>query len=152
MCEIDTPETEGNAPVWKLIGTEVIEGQEALIIESEGNTAVSIAQERMAKNIGKAYKDNPTQCPSIKVLEYSSKIWIGKADYRHLQTIQTSKYQMKFSRPDGIQYIKETTNTGISKYNYEKTKIYIPEGAKKFLVTENSPMQSILQKESDKDQ
>jgi hypothetical protein len=44
VCEIETPETEENAPVWELVGTELLDGQEAFVIETEGNTAVPIAQ------------------------------------------------------------------------------------------------------------
>jgi hypothetical protein len=83
VCEIETPETNETAVTWKLAGTEVIDGNEAFVVESEGNTAVAIAQERMAKGIAKAYSGNHGQPPTVKVLEYSSKHWISKSDYRH---------------------------------------------------------------------
>ena len=133
VCEIEVPETNGTAVTWKLAGTEVFDGNEAFVIESEGNTAAAIAQERMARGIAKAFSGRPGQAPTVKVLEYSSKHWIGKSDYRHLQAVQTSKYQVTFVLPDGNSQLMETSSKATSKYSYEKFNIEIPEDARKIL-------------------
>jgi hypothetical protein len=133
VCEIETPETKDNAVTWKLAGTELFDGNEVFVIESGGNTAVSIAQERMTKGIAKAYSGNPGNPPTVKVLEYSSKHWINKSDYRRLQAVQTSKYQVTFALPDGNSQLMETSSKATSKYSYEKFSIEIPEDAQNLL-------------------
>jgi hypothetical protein len=133
VCEIETPETNDTAVTWKLAGTELFDGNEAFVVESDGNTAVAIAQERMAKGIAKAFTGKPEQRPTVKVLEYSSKHWISKSDYRHLQAVQTSKYQLTFVMPDGNAQMMETSSKATSKYSYEKFSIEIPEDAQKLL-------------------
>jgi hypothetical protein len=133
VCEIETPETNDTAITWKLAPTEVFDGNEAYVIESQGNTAVPIAQERMTKGIAKAYSGNPGQPPTVKVLEYSSKHWISKSDYRHLQAVQTSKYQLTIVLPNGNSQLMETSSKATSKYNYEKFSIEIPPDAQKLL-------------------
>jgi len=133
VCEIETPETNETAVTWKVTGTEVFDGNEAFVVESEGNTGVAIAQERMTKGITKGYSGNPGKPPTVKVLEYSSKHWISKSDYRRLQAVQTSKYQVTFALPDGNSQMMETSSKATSKYNYEKFNIEIPEDAQKLL-------------------
>ena len=109
VCEIEAPETKGNAPNWKLTGTELLDRHEAFVIETEGNTGVPLAQERMAKGIAKVFSGNPAQRPTVKVLEYSSKHWISKSDYRRLQAVQISKVQMTIALPDGKQQLIESS-------------------------------------------
>jgi hypothetical protein len=133
VCEVETPESEKNAPTWKLTGTELLGGQKAFVIETEGNTAVSLAQERMAKGIAKVFSGNPAQRPTIKVLEYSSKHWISTSDYRHLQAIQISKVQMTIALPNGKQQLIEQTSKATSRYSFEKVAIEIPAEAQKVL-------------------
>jgi len=147
VCEIETPETKENAPVWKLVGTELLDGHEAFVIETEGNTAVAIAQARMTKGIAKHFSGNPAQRPIVKVLEYSSKHWISKSDYRYLQTVQTSKVVMTLALPDGKQQLIESSTRGTSRYSYEKVTIEIPEGAQKVLASGNLPSQKSLLKD-----
>jgi hypothetical protein len=135
VCEAEAPETENNAPKWKLTGTELLGGREALVIETEGDTAVPLAQERMAKGIAKAFSGNPDQRPIMKVLKYSSKHWIGKSDYQHLQGMQLSKVQMTIVLPNGNRQLIEQTNKATSRYSYEKVAIEIPEEAQRILLT-----------------
>lgn len=141
QCETETPEEKGNAPVWKLVGTELLDGQEALVIETEGNTAVAIAQERMTKGIANAFPGDPAQRPTVKVLEYSSKHWISKSDFRYLQTVQTSKVLMTVPLPDGKQQLIESSTKGTTRFSYDKIAIDIPEEAQKVLASGNAPSQ-----------
>jgi hypothetical protein len=89
----------------------------------------------MTKGIAKAYSNNPAQCPTVKVLEYSAKHWISKPDYRHIQAVQTSKYQLIFALPDGNKQLIETSSKATSRYGYEKVEMDIPEDARKLLST-----------------
>jgi hypothetical protein len=139
VCEVETPESPDNAPNWKLIGIELMGGHEAFVIETEGNTAVPLAQERMANGIAKVFSGNPAQRPTVKVLEYSSKHWIGKSDHRRLQAIQLSKVQMTIVLPDGRKQLVEQTSKATSMYNFEDVKIEIPEEAQKVLGPGNRP-------------
>jgi len=147
QCEIETPETKESAPAWKLVGTELLDGHETLVIETEGNTAVALAQARMTKGITKVFPGDPAQRPTIRVLEYSSKHWISKSDYRYLQTVQTSKVEMTFPLPGGKQQLIESSTKGTSRYSYEKVTIEIPEGAQKVLASGNLPSQRPLLKD-----
>jgi len=141
VCEIETPESDKNAPTWKLTGTELLGGREALVIETEGNTAAPLAQERMTKAMAKMFAGNPAQQPAVKVLEYSSKHWISKSDYHHLQAIQISKVQVTIVLPDGKEQMIEQTSKATSRYNFEKVAIEIPEEAQKLLSSGNDPGQ-----------
>jgi len=127
VCEIKTPETKETAPVWRLADTELLDGVEAFVIETEGNTAVSLAQTRMTSGIAQTFSGDPAQRPTVKVLEYSSKHWISKTGYRRLKTLQISKYQLTMVAPDGKQLI-EQSNTATSQYSYDNIVIEIPEG------------------------
>jgi hypothetical protein len=138
VCELETPETNDTAITWKVMGTELLDGNEVFVIESQGNTAVPIAQERMTKGIAKAYAGNPAKPPTVKVLEYSAKHWISKSDYRRLQAVQTSKYQMTIVLPDGTSQLFEISSKATSKYNYEKFSIDVPPDAQKLLAKDSN--------------
>jgi hypothetical protein len=139
VCEMETPETSENAPVWKLTGTELLDSQEALVIETEGNTAVALAQARMAEGMAKVFSGDPARRPTVKVLEYSSKHWISKSDYRRLQAVQVSKTLVTLSLPDGKEQQVEQSMRATSRYSYEKVAIEIPEEARKVLSLGNLP-------------
>jgi hypothetical protein len=129
VCEAEVPENEKNTPKWVISGKEVVNGREAVVIESEGNSAIPIAQERMSAGLAKAIGD-AAQRPSIKVLSYSAKHWIDKADFRHLQALQKSKVQLTL--PGGnLQVTQEMTT--LSTYSYENVDIQIPERAQQLL-------------------
>ncbi len=132
VCEMETPETEKNAPTWKLREAEVLEGEEVYVIETEGNTAVTLAEERMNKGITKSMKDQEHKM-TAKVKAYSAKRWIRKSDYRPYKVVQTSKYQMLIDLPDGKRQTMDISQTSTSEYCYDKTDIVVPEDAKVFL-------------------
>ncbi len=133
VCEIETPETEHNAPVWKVTGTERLDGHDAIIIETEGNTAAPLAQERMAKGIAKMFSGHAAQQPVVKVLEYSSKHWINRSDYRQLKAVQLSKAQLTIALPDGTQQLIEQSSRATSRYDYNQVTIEVPADAQKIL-------------------
>jgi hypothetical protein len=137
VCEIETPETKEDAPNWRVVGTDVLDGDDAYVIETEGNTAVPLAQARMAKALAKAFAGDSANGPSVKVLEYSAKHWIRKSDYRHLQAVQSSKVELLIATPFGAQQVIEHSNT-TSKYSYEQIAIDIPADALK-LLSDNNP-------------
>lgn len=134
VCERETPESRGNAPQWRIVGTESLNGIEAIVIESEGNSAVAIAEARMNKGFEKGFSAiGSRERPSGKVLAYSSKLWIAKSSYRPLQTIQTPKYQMSMPLGDGKEQTIDISGKNTSIYSYVKVTINVPEEAKKLL-------------------
>ena len=141
VCNILVPETKENAPTWKVVGTELLDGDEAFVIESEGNTLVPLAQERMAKGLAKGFSGDPAERPSVKVLEYSAKHWISTSDYRHLQAVQISKVEASLAPVGGVQRLTEQSTKVTSRYRYDQVTIEIPEGAEKILSSQN-PTQS----------
>ncbi len=64
--------------------------------------------------------------------EYNLIVCSDEISYR-LAAIQTAKYQLKYTFPDGNGYVQETSSKGISKYTYDEVKIEIPEEARKLL-------------------
>jgi hypothetical protein len=138
VCEMETPEDKKNAPAWKVAGTEVFDGNDVFVIESEGNSGVAIAQERMSKGIAKSFAANPAGCPAVKILEYSSKHWISKSDFRRLQAVQISKYQLTFPGADGNKQTIEMSTKATSKYSYGKLAIEIPADAQRLLSKDDS--------------
>jgi hypothetical protein len=133
LCETLCPETKENAPVWILVGTEVLDDHEAYVIESEGNTAATLAEQRMAKGITKLPLGGPAQLPTIHVLEYSARHWINKSDFRHLKAVQKSKTQMSVALPDGRTQLIEQSLTATSVYIYGDVSIEVPDGAERIL-------------------
>jgi hypothetical protein len=140
VCEIAAPETKENAPSWKVVGTELLDGDEAFVIESEGNTLVPLAQERMAQGLAKGFSGDPAERPSVKVLEYSAKHWISTSDYRHLQAVQISKVEASLAPTGGVQRLIEQSTKATSRYRYDKVTIEIPDAAQKIL-SDNIPSQ-----------
>jgi hypothetical protein len=132
-CEIETPETPALAPVWRVTNTETLRGCEALVIQTDGESAVPLAQERMSKGLAKAYFGTPDQRPTVKVLSYTSKHWITKSDHRHLQAVQESKTQMTMPLPNGQTALVEQSSQVTSVYSYGKVTIEIPEEARAIL-------------------
>jgi hypothetical protein len=133
VCEKETPETKENAPVWIVTGMEVLDGQETFVIETQGNTAVRLAQERMTEGIAKAFSGNPSERPTVKVLEYSAKHWIRKSDYCRLLAIQQSKRITSVSVPGGTQRVIEQSSKATSHYSYDHVTIEIPKAAQEIL-------------------
>ena len=142
VCEIEAPETKENAPNWKVVGTELLDGDDAFVIEGEGNTLAPLAQERMTKGLAKALPDDLAERPSIKVLEYFAKHWIRKSDYRHLQTVQISKAELTLAPFNGVQRLTEQSRKTTSRYSYDKVEVEIPEDAQKILSDNNSRLQA----------
>lgn len=132
VCEIETPEDKQNAPNWVVTGTEVVDGQDAYVVETEGNSCVALAQQRMTKGIAKNFPD-PEQRPVVKVLEYSARHWISKANYWRLRAQQTSKVQISTKLPDGSQQLIEQLSESNSTYTYEHVNIEVPDDAKRAL-------------------
>jgi hypothetical protein len=137
-CEIEAPETKENAPTWKVAGTEVLDGAETYVVESEGNSAVALAQERMTKGLAKGAVGLSAKLPTVKVLAYSAKHWIRKSDYRHLQAMQTCKLEVSPETSGEPRPLIEQSRTTISKYNYDELKIDIPDEAQRILSDANS--------------
>ncbi|MEI7732109.1 MAG: hypothetical protein WCO56_21220 [Verrucomicrobiota bacterium] len=133
VCEKETPETKENAPVWIVTGAEVLDGDEAIVIETQGNTAVRLAQERMTEAIAKAFSGNPSARPTVKVLEYSAKHWIRKSDSCRLLAIQESKRITSVSIPGGTRKVIEQSSKATSRYSYDHVTIEIPKAAQEIL-------------------
>jgi hypothetical protein len=132
ICETECPVTKENAPVLILVGTEVLNDHEAYVIETEGNTAAAIAEERMSKGTTK-HLGGWAQSPAIHVLEYSARHWISKSDYRPLKAVQKSIAQMSVALPDGRTQLIEQSLTATSVYIYGDVSIEVPEGAERIL-------------------
>lgn len=60
-CEIAVPETKENAPTWKVVGKELLDGEEAFVVENEPGTGLQLADERMAKGFAKVLAGNPAE-------------------------------------------------------------------------------------------
>ncbi|MDD2717471.1 MAG: hypothetical protein PHW04_16395 [Candidatus Wallbacteria bacterium] len=132
ICEKLVPETDNNAPKWIIAGTEMLGSIETVLIESEGNSAAPIAEERMALGIKKAYAANPAISTEVKVLEYKSKHWLGKSDFSRLKVAQNFKSLLTLTMEDKKQVI-ETVSNSVSTYFYGKVKIEIPIEAQSIL-------------------
>jgi hypothetical protein len=130
-CEIEALETKENAPSWKVAGREVLDGDEAYVVESEGNSGVALAQERMTKALAKGAAGQSAKLPTVKVIAYSAKHWIRISDYRHLQAVQTYKIEVSPAISAEPRPLMEQSVTTVSKYNYDEVKIDIPEEAQK---------------------
>ncbi len=136
ICEETAPETDKNAPVWIIAKMEEIGDLESILVESKDNSAVALAQERMSKGIESSFKDNPAQKPTVKVIEYKSKNWLGKSDFRRIKVIQNSKVIFLMPSPDGTVMKIEKTGMTTSDYDYRKNRITIPAEAEALLFSQ----------------
>jgi hypothetical protein len=132
VCEQETPESAQNAPVWIVTGSEQLDGVDAYVIETEGNSAAPLARARMLKGMAKTLPPGSVP-PSVKVLCYSSKHWVGKSDFRPLRTVQSSKYEVTMTLPGGQKPVVETTSVSKSEYQYETVDIAVPSEAQRIL-------------------
>ncbi len=133
VCEQETPESAENAPDWVLTGSERLDGTEARVIATRGNSAARLAQERMKKGMAKNLTAASTQPPAVKVIQYAVKHWIGEADNRTLKAVQTSKYEMQMALPNGRSALLETSSTATSQYQFDRPGIQIPAEAEAIL-------------------
>jgi hypothetical protein len=134
VCEIEAPELKENAVRWRIAGTESVDGIEAVVVESEGNSAAPLAESRMNKGIERTFPLSESgRRPSAKVLEYSSRIWIERSGNRPLRAVQTSRIRMTVPMSESEDQVIESSGAATSQYSYKRTVIDVPEDAKKIL-------------------
>jgi hypothetical protein len=118
------------SPKWRIVGREVLNGQETTVIETVRDTANRYAEERMREGIVSMFPDADTR-PAIEVLDYKSRHWIGK-DNRRLRVEQTS--HTKMTMPGTPKMVIDGTAKTTSVYNrYDKVEIQMPEEARSIL-------------------
>jgi hypothetical protein len=125
------PKDEKHSPKWKIVGCEQLDGKEATVIETIGDTANKYAQERMREGIESCFSDAGAR-PTIEVSAYKSRHWIGKNDYCRLRVEQTS--HQKMTMPGGGKTVIDISAKTTAVYSrYDKTEIQVPEEARSIL-------------------
>ena len=122
VCEREVPETQANSPHWRVTGTESIAGHDYETVEG---SSVALAQARMTSGIQSAFRGQPN-CPTVKVLDYVSQMWIDPATYRRFKTVQHSHYIMTVPRPGETPVRVETWSVATSQYRYGIKPLVIP--------------------------
>ncbi|MBF0501380.1 MAG: hypothetical protein HQM09_14665 [Candidatus Riflebacteria bacterium] len=132
VCEQVVPETASNAPELKIVDGEKLDGIDAVVIESVGDSATKIAEQRMNAGVQKMLGDQKIKI-AIKVLSYSMRKWLAKDNLRPLQNIQHRRFVTTITLPDGKTQVTETESVGTSKYTFDQTPIEIPDEAGRLL-------------------
>ncbi len=121
---------EKQSPRWRIVGRELLKGEEATVIETIGDTANRYAEERMREGIVAMFPD-PDVRPSVEVSEYKSRHWIGK-DHRRLRVEQTSRTKMTMpGTPKTVIDLSAKTTAIYSRY--DKVEIRLPDEARSIL-------------------
>ncbi|HLJ95156.1 MAG TPA: hypothetical protein VKU02_18410 [Gemmataceae bacterium] len=123
--------TEKDSPRWKIVGQESFDGQETTVLETVGDTANAYALQRMREGIASMFTD-PKVRPTIEVLAYKSRHWIGKDSQRRLRVEQTS--HQKLTMPAAGQAVIDSTSKTTALYRrYDRIVIDVPEEARRIL-------------------
>jgi len=129
-CPLPKP-GEKHSPKWTIVGPERLEGQETTVIETVGDTANAFAQKIMGEGIASVFPD-ATARPTIEVMAYKSRHWIGKEDSRRLRVEQTS--QLKMTMPGIAKTVIDASVKTTAIYcRYNKVEIDVPEEAHRVL-------------------
>jgi hypothetical protein len=88
-------------------------------------------QERMREGIVSVSAD-PKARPTIEVLAYKARHWIGKSDQRRLRVEQTSHTKMTMPGADKI-VIDVSAKTTTVYRRYDKVEIHVPDEARGIL-------------------
>jgi hypothetical protein len=129
-CPLPKPGEE-NSPKWTVVGSERLDEKETTVIETVGDSANRYAQERMREGIASVFPDAAAR-PTIEVLAYKSRHWIGKKDDRRLRVEQTS--HQKMTMPGGAKIVIDSSAKTIAVYSrYDKVEIQVPDEARPIL-------------------
>jgi hypothetical protein len=119
-----------DSPKWRIVGREVLDGEETTVIETVGDTANKFAAERMREGLVAMFPEADKR-PSIEVLDYKSRHWIGK-DNRRLRVEQTS--HSKMTMPGTSPVVIDLAVKTITVYSrYDKVQIQVPNEAQAIL-------------------
>jgi hypothetical protein len=125
------PGSGENSPKWTMVGPERLDGVEATVIETVGDTAIKFAAERMRDGIAAIFPDAAAR-PKIEVLAYKSRHWIGAKDHRRLRVEQTSRHKM-IMPGDSKAVIEASTKTTANYRRYDRVNIQVPDEAGRIL-------------------
>jgi hypothetical protein len=127
-CPLPRP-GKANSPRWTIVSEEHVDGQELTLIKTVGDTANAYTQERMRDGIASIFPEASAR-PTIEVLTYESRHWIGKMDNSRQRVEQTSHHKMTMPGTEKtvIDVVGKTTAI-YSRYN--KIDIDVPEEARR---------------------
>jgi hypothetical protein len=129
-CPLPKP-GEKHSPRWTVVGSEHLDGTEATVIETVGGTASAYALERMREGMASIFP-NAADRPTLEVLAYKSRHWIGTHDNRRLRVEQTSHEKM--TMPGGGKVVVDVTAKTTAAYSrYDQVEIQVPEEARAIL-------------------
>ncbi len=123
-----------DSPRWTIVGDERLDGQEMTVIKTVGDTANEYAQARMRDGIASIFPDASAR-PTIEVVTYESRHWIGKADASRQRVEQTSHHKM--TMPGAAQTVIDVVGKTTAVYRrYNKIDVDMPEEARRILHSE----------------
>ncbi len=133
-CPLPKPGME-HSPRWTIVGDERLDGQEMTVIKTVGDTANKYAQERMRDGIASMFPDASGR-PTIEVVTYESRHWIGTADNRRQRVEQTSHNKM--TMPGVAKTVIDVVGKTTAIYRrYNDIHIDVPEEARSILHPED---------------
>jgi hypothetical protein len=130
VCPLPKPGME-HSPRWTIVGDERLDGHEMTVIKTVGDSANKYAQERMRDGIASIFPDASAR-PTIEVVTYESRHWIGKADDRRHRVEQTS--HQKMTMPGVAKTVIDVVGKTTAIYRrYNRIDIDVPEEARRIL-------------------
>jgi hypothetical protein len=119
------------SPQWSIVGDERLDGQELTVIKTVGNTANKYVLERMGEGIASVFPDASAR-PTVEIVTYESRHWIGKADRRRQRVEQTSHHRM--TMPGVAKTVIDVVGKTTAIYGrYDRIDIGVPEEASRIL-------------------
>jgi hypothetical protein len=135
-CPLPTPGAS-QSPKWTVVGRDLVDGKKTTVIETVGDTANKYALERMRDGLAAVFPDSAAR-PTIEVVSYKSRNWIGRDDQRLLRVEQTGHQKMTMPGSDKViidMVMKTTTVYG----RYDLVQIQVPEEARGILDLPRAP-------------
>jgi hypothetical protein len=134
VCPLPKPGLE-HSPRWTIVGDERLDGQEMTVIKTVGDTANKYAQERMRDGIASIFPDAAGR-PTIEVVTYESRHWIGTADNRRQRVEQVS--HQKMTMPGVAKTVIDVVGKTTAIYRrYNRIHIDAPDEARSILHAED---------------
>jgi len=134
VCPLPKPGL-ANSPKWTVVGDERLDSQDITVIKTVGDSANEYAQECMRDGIALIFPEASSR-PTIEVVSYESRHWIGKADNCRQRVEQTSHYRM--TMPEATKTVIDIVGKTTAIYRrYNKIDIEVPEEARPILYPEH---------------
>ena len=127
------PTKAANSPKWAVVRTDVVNGEQVVVISTVGNSAVAYAEKKIQEGIAAGIPDESKR-PKVSVISYVSTHWIRKKDKRRLKVVQEAHQTVSIPQPNSEPLQVDVTATTTADYSqFGSVKISVSQEADRVL-------------------